>query len=535
MAAAPALTGKAPLVDLGAGAAAATAPVEPERLVVVFDNVSLEKRARKRAVKALREFAAQRAAGGGEVMIAVLRPELEILGSFSADAAAVDAALSSLEETDASGDMVSSTKRMLQRDIATVQLGRVKRTFDLGGMGPGGSTGGGGGGGGPSRPPTMSESTVVDDDAYIAQQSQQLRARVDVLRYQERDRIFKTLVGLDGLTRSLSGLGGRKEILWVGQDLALRPAIDVYDSFFERFSQWATELNLDHPHRWATEADLTDEFKFVAAGAQAAGATLHFMDCADRDAANTDIGSSRLDTQTMVEGGGTRITSGYDFAMTAELVEGSRYLAGATGGSTFFNSRQLDDYLAALGGQLGSYYSNGYRRPGAADGQLHAVKVALDGAAPGGSTVNHHEKILNRTPVQKLADETLSRLQLGVGFDDLGLQAELGAPEPAADDQLIRAVKLFIPARNLVLADEGANQVGRVLVALQSQGSDGTTYPPQVMQLTIAVPSDRLSPVTTTSATLRLLMRSGTAKVAVGVVDAASGAASTRLIEVDGS
>ena len=536
-AAAPAASGEAPLVDLAGGASPAPAAVETERLVVVFDNQSLEKRARKRAVKAVREFLAQRAPAGGEVMIALLAPEVENLSAFTADAATIDAALTALAETDAGGDLARSSKRMLVRDIATTEVGMAKRMVPTSPiMLPSGGSGGGSGGG--TNPPPRPESSmpaVVFDDGAMSQQSVQLKARIEALRSHDYHRTRQTLLGLDSLARSLSGVGGRVEILCIGEDLAMRPTVDVYSIFFDRFQQWAAKLGIDPPGVWAQSADLTEEFKFVAAGAQAAGATLHFLDCADRDrdAATDEMGRRRND-QTLYAHGGATASGGYHFSRSADLVEGSRYLAGATGGTAFFNSRELDTYLASLGGRLGSYYSLAYRRPGAADGQLHAVTITLGGAGDG-LTVHHHEKVLNRTPVQKLADETLSRLRLDVGFDDLHLRAEVGDAEPSASDaseQLVRGVRLFIPARNLVLAEEGSDQVGQLMVVLQSQGANGEVFPPQVMQLTIKVPTDRLTPATTTSASLRLMMRTDTARLAIGVADLASGAGSTALVDL---
>jgi hypothetical protein len=213
------------------------------------------------------------------------------------------------------------------------------------------------------------------------------------------------------------------------------------------------------------------------------------------------------------------------------MVDGSQFLSTATGGSVFFNSRNFDRFFERLDDRLGSYYSIGYRHPGAADGQLHSVKIDLAGSAEG--EAHHHQKVLARTPAQALVDATLSRLRLATGVDQLRLQATVGDAEPGEGDKLIRPVRLEIPARNLVLTEEEGEHVGRILVVLQSMSTNGEVFPPQLMQLTITIPADRLSPVTTTTATLRLMMTEDTARVAVGVRDQGSGAESTTIVPID--
>ena len=97
----------------------------------------------------------------------------------------------------------------------------------------------------------------------------------------------------------------------------------------------------------------------------------------------------------------------------------------------------------------------------------------------------------------------LSRLRLDHGRNPLEMKVELGEPEAAESERIIRPVRITIPARNLSLQTGESEHVGRLIVVLQSMAENESIFPPQVMELVLRVPADRLSPLTATSATVR--------------------------------
>jgi hypothetical protein len=227
---------------------------------------------------------------------------------------------------------------------------------------------------------------------------------------------------------------------------------------------------------------------------------------------------------------GTGSTGGYDFSAARSLVEGSQYLSGATGGSFLGGTRDFDGYFSRLNGLMGAYYSIGYRRPGEPDGMLHevAVKVGRDDLR-----VRTHERVPNPSKDQRLADVAVSRLLIDEGPNPLEMSVTLGPSEPAENDLYIQEIRLQIPARNLLLVEDGDSHVGHLTVALVASDSNGEPMPPRLLQLTVTLPSDRITEDTVAMARLRLMVEQQSNAFAVAVRDQGSGSEASALVATD--
>lgn len=517
---------------------AAAVPKPPSQVAVVFDHTGLEKRQRTRVLKALVPWSGSATADGGRVMVAVLEPELKILQPLTADPSLVVSALEEVNQRPTRGDMIKSSKRLLTRNIQGSQT--VSSQMQMsdqepipargGGSGGGGGTGGGTGGTSGGSSGSSISSQIVTSGGIGQQQARSFLGQIEALRRQEYSRVGQTLVGMDRLIRGMTGLPGRKDVLWVTEDLMIQPGIDVYGVFFTKFTNWAREMNLDQPQLWATELTLEPEFQYIAGVSQVSGTVLHVVDASDRDreAASADFGASDVSSQLNANPSGAGSTGGYDFAAARSLSEGSQYLAGATGGSFFGGTREFDKYFEALGEMLGSYYFIGYRRPGPPDGKVHDYSVRL---TRDDLRVRTHERIPNPTADQRLADIAVSRLLINEGPNPLDLEVSLGPTEPAEGDRYVQEIRLAIPARNLQLVEEGADQVGVLAVALVAADADGSPLPARMMQLTIRLPAERVTESTVAMARLRLLVEKASSHVAVAVRDQRSGTEASALVE----
>ena len=538
------VAGEAPTagpVPAGGPAAAAAQPLPVSQVAVVFDLTGLEKRQRTRVLKALVPWAGAATANGGRVLVAVLEPELKILQPLTSDPSLVISALEEVNQRPTQGDMVKSTKRLLTRNIqgsqtVSSQMQMIDQEPILargGGSGGGGGTGGvtGGTSGGSSG--TSMSSQIVTSGALGQQQARNFQGQIEALRQQEYSRVGQTLVGMDRLIRGMTGLPGRKDVLWVTEDLMIQPGLDVYEVFFTKFTNWAQEMNLDHPQLWATELTLQPEFQYIAGVSQIAGTVLHVVDASDRDreVAATDFGASDVSSQLNTNPSGSGSTGGYDFAAVRSLSEGSQYLAGATGGLYFGGTRQFDEYFDTLGQLLGSYYFIGYRRPGPPDGRVHNYKVRL---TRDDLQVRTHECVPNPSVDQRLADIAVSRLMIDEGPNPLELKISLGPTEPAEGDRYIQEIRLEIPARHLVLEEDGTDQVGSMAVAVVAADASGSPLPARLLQLTVRLPTARVTATTVAAARLRLMVEQTSSQVAVAVRDQRSGTEASALVQTRG-
>ncbi len=514
----------------GTGTGGVQTPPEilPSQVALVFDNTGLEKRQRKRVLKALAPWIPNITENGGEVMVAVLEPELQILMPFTSDTAVILSAFDEVAQRESQGDMTKSRKRVMVRDLqATPSMtheAHIEQPPEItpgGGYNPGTSTGRGSG----STVPSTFGSAPKSD----TQQALQYLNQIEMHRRQEYSRLGETLVGMDRLIRGLSGLPGRKDVLWVTEDLMIQPGVDLYNVYFSHFAGAAQELNLDQPEIWGNQLDLIREFQYIAGVSQIANTVLHVVDASDRDreAASADFKSPELSSFDGANQGGTGVTGGYDMSAVRSQGEGSSYLSAATGGLFFGSSRNYDGYLDRLTGLMGAYYSIGYRRPGSPDGKLHDVKVTVNRE---GLDVWTHERVPNPTLDQVLADMAVSRLLIDEGPNLLALKAMLGPSEPAENDQHIQEVRIQIPAQNLALVEDGPNQVGTVAVAVVAADGDGNPLPPRLLNLTITLPTARVNSETVAMARLRLMMENDSKNIAVAVRDQGSGSEASTMV-----
>jgi hypothetical protein len=352
------------------------------------------------------------------------------------------------------------------------------------------------------------------------------------MRRQEYLRIRQSLMVTNELLQALAGLEGRKSVIWVGEDLAIRPAIDIYSVYFSRAAPLRNIMTLDPPEVWGEQDKLDREFSAVAASAQSAGANLYMIDASDRDreVASADYSpSSSFDVMLSESSEAGLWTPGINFAEFRTLSEGGSFMAVATGGESFGNTRAMGKMMDTLSDRVSTYYYLGYRRDGPPDGLRHDIKVRVIGK---NKRVRHHEQVFDKTTPQKLADLAMSRLRLDLGDNELDLSVALDRPQPSDKDTVVLPIQLMIPVANLVLLPEADQHVGQILVAVAVLDENGDTAPVHLMRLRLTLPSARFSEEAIASRSIRLKIKRGTTKIAVGVRDEISGIQSSHALPI---
>lgn len=503
-------------VEEDGGVAAALAEVPKGRYVaLLFDNQSLERRTRRQVLKALESFVDEELEQNGTFLIALNTGSLEIVKPFTSNGPGLKAALRGVAEMPSSGDALKKSKRYLKRTVYNEEIYRTSQ-------GLGGGIAGDGGGG------------DAIDYSYAIASSQRLLTEINSVRRLEYHRIRQSLRVTDELLRAVAGIEGRKAVVWVGEDLAMRPMLDVYNVWYSRTQPLASMMTVIEPTLWGEELKLDRDFEALTASAQASGATFYFIDASDRDRelATADYSPPSAVSVFLSEStGGAVWTPGANFADVRDLTEGAHYMALATGGAIFENTRDVDRVLDTLADQVATYYYLGYRRDGPPDGRRHDIKVRVRGD---GLRVRHHEQVLDRTEPQRLADLAVARLRLDVGGNDLGLEVSLEAPEPAEDERYVQPIQLAMPVDRLVLVPDADRHIGQILVAVAVLDGEGNTAPAHLIRLRLAIPSDRYSEDAVAVQRIRLLMREGTRRIAVSVRDEVSGIEASQAITIGG-
>ncbi len=481
------------------------AEISTRHVAVLFDLPSLQRRNKNRVVEAVQSFVRGGIADGDKFMVAINSGELEILNEFSSYEASLMAVLEGVTELKYSGDSVKGNKRLLKRTIHGTRFMQM-RTVPF---------------------TTQTEVNV----GYVKSQAGMLQIEINNMRQYEYQRIDQSIGVVDELVRALAGIDGPKTILWIGEDLAMRPAVDLYRIFYKKAVFYQDILHLTHPEIWGREMDLARQFQRLAASAQSCGATFHVIDASDRDSemGSADFGSPGIDDVINNEAAGNLWTPGTDPTEFWDMTAGADYIALATGGSVQKNTRDLEGSVARIREQLVLTYFLGYQRPGAPDGKISRVQVKVKKP---GLRVRHHEKVLNKTSDHHLADLALSRVRFNIGGNSLGLSLVEGHPQPGDEGKIVRAIQFLVPVESLVLMPQGDVHSGELVAAVAVLDGEGRTAEPRLMRLSISIPSDRYQSGAVAARTLRLLMAPDTRRVAIGIRDETSGLTSTAALDL---
>ncbi|MEN8163557.1 MAG: VWA domain-containing protein [Acidobacteriota bacterium] len=493
-----------PAIQEAAAEGASTKP-STRHVAVLFDLPSLQRRNKGRVAEAVGSLVREGLADGDRFMVAANSGELEILSEFSSYEGSLMATLEGIAQLEDSGDAHKRSKRMLKRTIHTTQLMRMRKTQFGGG--------------------------VTVDESFIRAQAGMLQTEITNARQYEYMRIDQSIGVADELVRALAGIDGPKAVLWIGEDLAMRPAYDLYQVFYKKASFYQDILQLSHPEIWGREVDLSRQFQRLAASAQSCGATFHVIDASDRDSemGSADYGSPGVDDIINNEAAGNLWTPGTDTTEFWDVTEGADYMALATGGSVQKNTRDLEGSVARIREQMVLTYFLGYQRPGAPDGKISSVQVKVDKP---GLRVRHHEKVLNKTGDHHLADLALSRVRFDIGGNSLGMSVVEGQPQPGDEGKIVRSIQFRVPVESLVLMPNGEVYSGDLVAAVAVLDGNGRTAEPRLMRLSITIPSDRYLPDAVAARTLRLLMAPDTRRVAIGIRDETSGLTSTAALDL---
>ncbi len=477
---------------------------EGRSVVILFDSPSLERKTRKRVIKALREFIAEGLRRGDQYMIAVNTGQLEIVRPFSTDEVALHAALQVVADSPCGGDSRKQSNRYLKRNIYGENI------YDA-----------------PMMPGTANPSLA----ASAIMRANRLLAGIESMRRIEYERINQALSVTDEMLRAMAGIEGRKTVVWIGEDLAIQPGYDVYAVWYSRVQPLAAVMPVDQPHIWGSQLQLDRQFATVAANAQAAGATIYVVDASDRDRemATADFSPSNATSLLMAESGGSAWTPGVDFAAVRNLTEGGEFMAVATGGAAFGNTRNIPSILDTLADYVSTYYYIGYRREGPPDGRRHNINVKAKGQ---GMRVRHHEQVLDKTAPQKLADLAMSRLRLNLGDNGLDLAVQLNEPEQLDGKTFVLPIQLTMPVDKLVLLPDSDNHIGQILVAVAVLDDDGRTAPVRLIRLRLTIPSERYNEGAIASQPIRLKLGEKTQRISIGVRDEVSGLEASLAIPV---
>jgi len=440
----------------GTSAAPAVRPPEQQlRLVIFVDDVNIAPEGRSRILGRLHDFLRSELRPGDQVMLVRYSHKLEIRREFTNDLARIDADVAELRRQ--SSDLGS---RASTRDNAVDQIGDAMEAM----------------GGWDSSLESLFRS-------YSERETQRVAAALDAL---------------GSVVSWLSGVPGRKAILYVSDGLPLVPGDDLW--------------------QWAAIRSGQQRSAFTA-GKGVSGLNGMQYDATRRFRELTAEASRNRVTIYPIESFGTEQVRGTQIQelLVQNQQNGLRFLAQDTGGRAMLNVGEPLAALRLMSEDLTTYYSIGYQpqRPG--DTQEHKIEVKVKVK---GAQVRHRQWYRDKSAGEAVAERTLAVMRFGPEDNPLEARLEIGTGKEQGDSVLV-PVRVKVPLAKLYLQPGEGKRSGRLRLYVVASGEGTTTPVRQTKLVTLEVPESDVAAVSRKEYTheIEIPLKKGTYALGVGIRD----------------
>ncbi len=426
-------------------------------LVVFIDDLNLTRLTRRLALDNLGRFLDEQLRNGYREVVMAFDLSLTRLTPLTSDPSVVSAALDVLR-----GRVNEGTAFRTRRDSFLADLGR-------------------GGAVEPGPRGDIVRRGLLDDAAAFGPD----------YGYHQVDLLHSLL----GVIDSLSGLPGRKALLFVSEGIPTEPGAEVFAEAAARFGGGGGGISDVEAH------EMRYLFWEVAHHANAGRVTLYTFSV---PAPGGNVTAEARDPSL------ANVRSLDAFNRDWSL---SQFVT-TTGGQKLYNPEMLQRMAV----DLETYYSLGYSPSHYGDGKYHRLLVKV---ARAGVTVRAREGYLDKGIEQRQEDVTTAALLAGGNSNPLEARVELGKPERQGRKRVSVPLTLFIPAANLVLIPVGDEHEGKVSVAIALGRRDGRTSEVHRETFPIKVPTKHVVGFLkhSTSFVFTLVVEPGDATVSVTARD----------------
>lgn len=275
-----------------------------------------------------------------------------------------------------------------------------------------------------------------------------------------------TLNALASLVESLSGLEGRRAVLYVSDGFAMHPGEEVFGVLGEMCGA-STSFKAE---------DLSAPFRKLTQLANANGVTFFTLEAAGV----RNLGSVSAEDQSRL------LSTELDLAKMGDSQQVLFNLASETGGRAVLNGNDIQADLTRVAGDLRSYYSLGYAPARSGDGKVHAIDVKVKRE---GARVRNRTTYTDRPREERIAARVQTALLHGVVDNPLQAALELVSSEPAERGQHLVTLRVRLPLKQVVMVSQGGVWTGQLTLWVGARDAAGRMAPVQKVRVPIRIPA----------------------------------------------
>ncbi len=468
-------------VATDAQSVAAAAETRPVYMVIYVDNQNLRPMDRNRTLRQLRAFVTETLHPPVQMMVVTYDRSVKVVVPFTSESDEVNAALRAVVMETGGRQTVDQSRKDL--------LDRMRRYEQ-------------------------------DPGASQTNSRQAVYSQVIAFAEEEGNRLSFTLSALRQVLTTMSGLPGRKSILYLSNGLPMVAGQEMIYAFANTY---------DDPSALTLQAqfDQSRNFKSLVAAANAQDVSFYTVDAGGLQAVGIASAENAAPQDTISASIGDQ-----------NYKDSLRYVADGTGGAAILNTNDITEGLAKVSQDFFTYYSLGYQLTVSGADKVHDVKVELVGHPDYG--VRYRRRFVEKSLETRVQDRVVSGLYFPVDDNPMQLDLVAGSAAPASEERWILPVELSFPLRKVALLPEGDDYVGRVVLFVAARASDGgqSDIVRQEHEVRVAAAEYETAQRQRFTIGASMLMESGSFKIVTGLLDVmtrqASYQSTTAVIAGDG-
>ncbi len=338
-------------------------------------------------------------------------------------------------------------------------------------------------------------------------------------------RLIEAQGGLISLTRSLSGLPGRKAILYLSDGLQQMPGLALHDYIGELCPTRTLEATSN-----ALVHDESALFEELTAFANTHSVTYYPLETAGLKSLSIEsvewapedhtviVGTEQIDSPQPGPLYGYKPSPRNDQVRDVNYKAGLAIMAKGTGGQAIFNSNSPRDQLDRVARDFDNYYSLGFSPAAGWDGERHKIFVRLVGEAAKGRSLRYRKTYQAVSRDEWMAERAVGALVLGLEENPLGIDVDFGDSELVDGGAHRIPLEISIGLDSLVLLGEPLAR-GLVRVVVVAPDLRNRRSPVREQLVPIELPRSIAGSTARRRLVVELELRSGEHWIGVAVRD----------------
>ena len=389
-------------------------------LVLFIDNENLDPLNRNRVLNQTRDFILESLHPPAQMMVVSYRNSLKVLQPFTSDPRLVLDAMRSVRR-----DTGGRTDRDLERRNI---IDKIKEYREEERMTPGYS----------------------DQDLG---QSHEVYKLIYGYAKEEANALVFTLDALRHVTTTLSGLPGKKGIIYVSNGLPMIPGMDLFYEAGKVYTDFAAVNEIFN-------YDRTRLFQQLTASANAQDVILYTISATGVEMGGMGAAEHQSAQDPLSASVGSRNYS-----------DSLKFMAEETGGIAIVNTNDVAPWLERVTQDMFTYYSIGYPLQPSGKDKVHKIKVTVPEHPE--YELRYRQRLVEKSRETQVQDRLVSSLMFDVDDNPMEIEIITGEPAPASEDRWFLPAHLDFPLNKVALMPEGDEYVGRLVLFVAVRDDDG--------------------------------------------------------------